>query len=238
MKLQNFIELTQYYPYMLKGVWWTLYISAWSIAVGSVLGMLAALMRVSSYRVLNWIAAFYVDLFRTTPLLVQLIWFFYAFPIVIGMRLSEMQAGLLAMVLFTGAYLSETFRGGIVSVEKGQTDAGLALGMTRLKLMWRIVIPQAVIRMIPEIANHFVSRIKDSSLVSVIGVPEILRQASQMGEFSAMKMEALTIAAILYFCITFPLTQLTDWLHKRFSSTDTKRPMVFRRKRAAVSLQA
>jgi len=222
MSLDNFIELSQYYPHLLKGVYWTLLISVFSIVGGSFLGMIIALMRVSSNRILSFIGVTYVDFFRTTPLLVQLIWFFFAFPILIGTSLTEIQAGFIAMGLYTAAYLAEVFRGGILSIEKGQSEAALALGMTRVKVMVRIVLPQAVIRMLPEIANIFISKIKDSSLVSVIGVPEILRQAGNLGEFTALRMESLTIAAILYFCITFPLTKGTDWLHEHFTSTEIK----------------
>jgi polar amino acid transport system permease protein len=222
MSLDNFIELSQYYPHLLKGVYWTMLISIFSIVGGSFLGMMIALMRVSSFRVLKFIGVTYVDFFRTTPLLVQLIWFFFAFPILIGTSLTEIQAGFIAMILYTAAYLAEVFRGGILSIEKGQSEAALALGMTHTKVMIRIVLPQAVIRMLPEIANIFISKIKDSSLVSVIGVPEILRQAGNLGEFTALRMESLTIAAVLYFCITFPLTKVTDWLHYRFTSVETK----------------
>jgi len=222
MSLDNFIELSQYYPFLLKGVYWTLLISIFSIIGGSFLGMLIALMRVSSIRILNWIGAVYVDFFRTTPLLVQLIWFYFAFPIFIGISLTEIQAGFIAMILYTAAYLAEVFRGGILSIAKGQSEAALALGMTSVNVMVRIVLPQAVIRMLPEIANIFISKIKDSSLVSVIGVPEILRQAGNLGEFTALRMESLTIAAILYFCITFPLTKGADWLHDHFTSTERK----------------
>ena len=201
---ENFIELSQYYPFLLKGVYWTLFLSAVSIVGGSAVGMVVALLRVSPIR----------------PLLVQLIWFFYAFPILIGARLSALEAGCLAMVLYAGAYLAEVFRAGILSVEKGQTEAALALGMRSHQVLSRIVLPQAVVRMIPALTNIFISKIKDSSLVMVIGVPEIMRQASSMGEFTSLRMESLTIAAGLYFCITFPLSRLTDWAHHRFSTAD------------------
>ena len=218
--LENFIELSQYYPFLLKGVYWTLLLSAISIVGGSAVGMVVALMRVSPFRPLKGAAVVYVDFFRTTPLLVQLIWFFYAFPILIGARLSALEAGCLAMVLYAGAYLAEVFRAGILSVEKGQTEAALALGMQSHQVLARIVLPQAVVRMIPALTNIFISKIKDSSLVMVIGVPEIMRQASSMGEFTSLRMESLTIAAALYFCITFPLSRLTDWAHHRFSTAD------------------
>lgn len=220
MSLDNFIELSQYYPFLLKGVYWTLLISALAIVGGSLLGMVIALMRVSPYRPLRWFAVVYVDFFRTTPLIVQLIWFYYAFPILIGVWLSEIEAGCLSMVLYAAAYLAEIFRAGILSIERGQREAAMALGMTSVNVMVRIVLPQAIIRMIPAIANIFISKVKDSSLVSVIGVPELLRQASAMGEFTALRMESLTIAAMLYFCMTYPLSKLTDWLHERFISAE------------------
>lgn len=215
-------ELFQYYPFLLKGIYWTLLISSLSIVGGSIVGMLVALLRVSPSRTLRFVGTIYVDFFRTTPLIVQLIWIYYALPVLTGINLTEIQAGGIGMILYSAAYMAEIFRAGILSIEKGQFEAAMALGMTRAKLLLRIVLPQAVIRMIPAIANVFISKVKDSSLVSVIGVPELLRQASVMGEFTALRMESLTIAAMLYFCMTFPLTRLSDWLHERFSGVQRK----------------
>lgn len=222
MSLDNFIELFQYYPFLLKGMGWTLLISVTAIVGGSLIGLLIALFRVSRFRVLRAIGVVYVDFFRTTPLLVQLVWFYYAFPILAKVQLTEIEAGLMAMTLYSAAYLAEIFRAGIVSVEKGQHEAAAALGMRRITAMWRIIIPQGIVRMIPAIANIFVSKVKDSALVSTIGVPELLRQASVMGEFTALRMESLTIAALLYFCMTYPLSKATDALHRRLSSTERR----------------
>jgi polar amino acid transport system permease protein len=224
MSLSGFIELAQYYPFLLKGVYWTLLISAVAIVGGSVVGMSVALLRVSGSATLRSIGVIYVDFFRTTPLLVQLVWFYYAFPVLIGVNLTELQAGLVGIVLYSAAYLAEIFRAGILSIEKGQREAAAALGMAPLKVMTRVVLPQALIRMLPAIANVFISKVKDSSIVSVIGVTELLRQASITGEFTGLRMQALTIAALLYFCITFPLTRITDWLHARFSAEGNGRP--------------
>jgi len=170
MSLSGFLELAQYYPFILKGVYWTLLISAVSIVGGSVVGMGVALLRVSGSAVLRTAGVIYVDFFRTTPLLVQLVWFYYAFPVLIGVNLTEIQAGLIGIVLYSAAYLAEIFRAGILSIEKGQREAAAALGMTSLKVMTRVVLPQAIIRMLPAIANVFISKVKDSSIVSVIGV--------------------------------------------------------------------
>jgi polar amino acid transport system permease protein len=217
VSFDNFIELSQYYPFLLRGVMWTFIISITAIVGGSVLGMIVALCRVSRFGVLRAVGVIYVDFFRTTPLLVQLVWFYFAFPILAGIRMTEIEAGLIAMTLYSAAYLAEIFRAGILSVEKGQHEAASALGMTPFSTMWRIVIPQGTVRMIPAIANIFISKVKDSALVSSIGVPELLRQASAMGEFTALRMESLTIAAALYFCMTYPLSKGTDALHRRFS---------------------
>jgi His/Glu/Gln/Arg/opine family amino acid ABC transporter permease subunit len=220
MSLSNFIELAQYYPFLLKGVGWTLLISAIAIIGGSVIGLGVALMRVSPYAILRTIGVIYVDFFRTTPLIVQLVWFYYAFPILTRIRLTEIEAGCIAMTLFSAAYLAEVFRAGILSIEKGQNEAALALGMNPARAMIRIILPQAILRMTPAIANVFISKVKDSALVSTIGVPELLRQASVMGEFSALRMESLTIAAFLYFCITYPLSKGSDLLHRKFTNMD------------------
>lgn len=231
MSLANFVELAQYWPFLLKGVGWTFMISIVAIIGGSCIGMVIALCRVSRFSLLRTVGVIYVDFFRTTPLLVQLVWFYYAFPILAQVRLSEIEAGLITMTLYSAAYLAEIFRAGILSVERGQHEAAAALGMTPFRVMWRIVIPQGLVRMLPAIANIFIAKVKDSALVSTIGVPELLRQASVMGEFSALRMESLTIAALLYFCMTYPLSKGTDLLHRRFSDpargrADAKNPIV------------
>ena len=178
--------------------------------------MLAALARISGVRPLGWIASIYVDFFRTTPLLVQLVWIYFALPILIGESLDGVQAGALGMSLYAGSFLAEIIRAGILSVERGQSEAALALGMTSAQVMRRIILPQAVVRMLPPIASTFISLIKDSSLASIVSVPELMRQSQALASFTQRNMEALTVAAILYFGLTYPLSLLVNALHRRF----------------------
>ena len=179
--------------------------------------MLAALARISGIRLLDWIATIYVDFFRTTPLLVQLVWIYFALPILIGQSLSGVQAGALGLSLYAGSYLAEIIRAGILSVERGQSEAALALGMTYAQVMRRIVLPQAVVRMLPPIASTFISLIKDSSLASIVSVPELMRQTQALASFTQRNMESLTVAAFLYFGLTYPLSLVVNYLHRRFA---------------------
>src|SRR5581483_1075158 len=155
-----FVETLKYFPFLLDGLIWTIQISIIAIIGGSVLGVLAALARISGIRPLGWIASIYVDFFRTTPLLVQLVWIYFALPILIGESLDGVQAGALGMSLYAGSFLAEIIRAGILSVERGQSEAALALGMTSAQVMRRIILPQAVVRMLPPIASTFISLIK------------------------------------------------------------------------------
>lgn len=212
----HFEAFYRYLPFLLAGVRITVVVSLAAIAVGLVIGLVAALARLSGSRALRWTAAFYVDFVRSTPLLIQLVWVFFALPILIGRSLPPMVAGILTLGVYAGAYLAEIYRAGILSIAGGQRQAALALGMTGAQTLRRIILPQAVVRMLPPVASTFISLVKDSSLVSVISVAELMWAAQSLVGFTLRPVEVLTGTAVLYVCLTYPLSLLSDFLRHRY----------------------
>lgn len=190
------------------------------------MGVLAALCRLTHIRPLQWVATTYVDFFRTTPLLVQLVWIYFALPMLIGTSLPGVSAGAIGLSLFIGSYLAETIRAGILSIDRGQSEAAMALGMSYSQVMRRVVLPQAVVRMLPAIASTFMTLVKDSSLCSVVSVPELMRQGDALASYTLFRMETMTVVAFMYFFLTYPLSVLVNFLHRRFSieSVEARRP--------------
>jgi len=184
---------------------------------GSLCGLITALARLSHIRAVSWLASISVDFFRTTPLLIQLVWFYFALPMLVGYSLSGIQAASIGLSLYAGSFIAEVIRAGILSIDRGQSEAALALGMSRAQALQRIVLPQAIIRMLPPITSIFISIIKDSSLVSIISVPELMRQTDALASFTLRRMEGLTVAAGIYLLLTFPLSLLVDAMERRLS---------------------
>lgn len=201
---------------VLIGAKYTLIVSALSLLFGSVIGLVAATIRLWRVPVLNQLTYVYVDFFRTTPALVQLIWIFYVLPILMGVSLSAVDSGVIALSLNAGAFLSEIFRGGLVSIEQGQHDAAFVLGLSRLRAMWHVIVPQALRRVLPAVANVFISLLKDSALLSVIAVSELTYQAQADVARTFRPLEFYTLLAVAYFVLTYPISLLTTALERRF----------------------
>ncbi len=207
--------LKEYTPYIFKGINQTIAISVISIVVAMVLAMLTALARLSNTPPLVALSTFYISLIRGTPLYLQIIFFFIALP-QMGIYLSGFYAGVIALGLNYGAYMSETFRAGILSVSKGQHEAATALGMKPRQKMLYIVMPQALRLAIPPMGNDYIAMLKDSSLVSVTGfVREILWRAQKVGRQKFKNLEALLIAAMFYWIITLIFTLIQNRIENR-----------------------
>jgi len=195
----------------------TIGISALSIALATILALVAALGRLSKFPPFFALSTFYVSLIRGTPLYLQIFFFFLALP-QLGIILPGLWAGVLALGLNYGAYMSEIFRAGLASVGKGQREAAMALGMTGRQTMQRIVIPQALRFAIPPTGNEFIAMTKDSALVSATGfVHELMWRATKVGRAHFRNLEALIIAAVFYWVITLVLTALQSRLEARMS---------------------
>lgn len=202
-------------PDISRGVWQTILISLLSILAATGLALLAALGRLSQFAPVNAFSTFYVSLIRGTPLYLQVMFFFLALP-QLGIRLSGLWAGVFALGLNYGAYMSEIFRAGILSVGPGQREAALALGMTYSQLMRRIVLPQALRFALPPTGNEFIAMLKDSALVSITGFAhEIMWRATKAGRANFRNLEALIVAAVFYWIMTLVFTTLQTQLEKR-----------------------
>ena len=206
--------------FVAQGIVQTIKISALSIMLAIVLALLAALGRLSTNPVVYAVSTFYVSLIRGTPLYLQIFFFFLALP-QLNIVLTGLWAGVLALGLNYGAYMSETFRAGLSSVGKGQREAASALGMTPGQTMRRIVLPQALRFAIPPMGNDFISMTKDSALVSATGfVHEIMWRATKVGRAEFRNMEALVMAAIFYWIMTLLLTSIQSRVETRLAKGD------------------
>jgi len=206
--------------FIAEGAGQTIYVSVLSICLATILALLAALGRLSKVPPVYALSTFYVSLIRGTPLYLQVFFFFLALP-QLGIVLSGLWAGVLALGLNYGAYMSEIFRAGLSSVGKGQREAAMALGMTPRQMMGRIVIPQALRFAIPPTGNEFIAMLKDSALVSATGfVHELMWRATKVGRAQFNNLEALIIAAIFYWVMTLVFSALQNRLETRLSKGD------------------
>ena len=216
----NFDVLWSYRWLFLNGTAVTIGITAAIIVLGLVCGLLAGLAQVSRFAALRWAAWLYVEAFRLTPLLVQLLWFYYALPILLGISLSAWTAAILTLSLYGGSFYAEVIRGGIVSIEPGQTEAGLALGLTPAKVMRRIVLPQAIKRMIPPLMNQSIIQFKNTSLVSVLAVPDLLYQGQFVATDTYRALEVYTCVGAIYFIVLLPLTAIVKAQEKKLAQSN------------------
>jgi polar amino acid transport system permease protein len=205
-------------PYLLTGVKWTLLVAAVSILCALLVGLVVAFARLSRSAFLGFLAGLFIDIWRSTPTLAQLLWVFYALPILTGFALDPFTAGVTTLSCHYGAYLAEIFRAGILSLPMGQRQAALALGMTRAQAMRRVILPQAVTRMLPPIVSMFIVVTKESALVSMINLRELMWHAQSLAGFTMRSTEVLTVTAGIYMVLTYPQALLVNYLHRRYSS--------------------
>jgi His/Glu/Gln/Arg/opine family amino acid ABC transporter permease subunit len=201
----------------LQAVWTTIVLSVLSMALGFAIGIVVGALRTYGGRLLDLALGFYVDSMRSIPLLVVLVWTFFAFPLVIGWSLSVMTAGVLALGAHLGSYMAETIRAGLTSVRRGQMWAALALGMSRFQAIRTIILPQALIRMLPALGSLFVFAVKDSAIASVIAVPELLRQTQVVAGNTFHPFELYTGAMLVYFLLCFPVARGVDRIYRRLA---------------------
>jgi polar amino acid transport system permease protein len=184
------------------------------------LGLLVGVLRLSGSRLVNFPLIAYIEAFRCTPLLVQIIWFYYAFPVLVGIDMPAAAAGMLVLSLYTGAFYAEIFRGGVISIERGQWDAARAIGMRHLQVLRRVILPQAIKRMIPPFINQSIIQLKNTSLVSTIAVSDLLYQGQLITSATYRPLETYTTVALIYFAILFPLTLGAQLVERRLQKSD------------------
>jgi len=202
-------------PFLLEGLYLTLLISALALAFSMALGMFVALGRLSKSRLVSFASATYVELFRDTPVLVQLFWVYYVLPILLGIRIDAVSAAVLGLTLHSTAFLGEIYRAGIQTVPKGHAEAAKVLGLSRRDTFVRIILPQAFRNVLPPLVNNLVDLIKLSSLASVFAVAEITRRATELSASTFRPLEIFSFVALMYFLICWPLSLLIRVLERR-----------------------
>jgi len=210
--------LLRYVPLFVKGVGITLAYTVGTILIGLLLGLLIGLGRLSRYWFVQAPLVGLIEIFRCTPLLVQIIWFYYALPVILNVQIPAVVAATAVLSLYTAAFYAEIFRAGIVSIEAGQWDAAKALGLSRWQVMRRIVLPQAVRRMVPPFMNQSITQLKNTSLVSTIAVPDLLYQGSLITADTYRPLEVYTVVALIYFALLFPATVLAQSYERRMAA--------------------
>lgn len=183
--------------------------------LGLIVGLMIALAQLSPLRTLRIVGMLFVEFFRNVPLLVWLLWSYYALPIFAGINISKQAAGILALSLYGGAYYAEILRAGIQSLDHGQADAAKALGMRPWQAMHRIILPQAFRQMIPPLAGQTIIQMKNTTLLSVITVPDLLYQASYVSSFTYRPMEVYTVVGLIFLAILIPSNYLARRLEMR-----------------------
>ena len=199
---------------LLWGLLTTLKYTVITSIVGLAIGFVVALAQLSSIRPFAWAGRLFVEFFRNIPLLVWLLWSYYALPIFVGLNITKETAGVLALSLYVAAYYAEILRAGIQSIERGQTDAATALGMSYGQSMHRIVLPQALRRMVPPLSGHTI-QMKNTTLLSVITIPDLLYQASYISSFTYKPMEVYTAVGVIFLAILVPLTFVSRKLEEQ-----------------------
>jgi len=200
-----------------QGLLNTLKVTGTALSCGLVLGLVLALMRLSRHRVASWPAGFVIEVFRTTPPLVQLFWFFFALPLLVGIEMTPFMAAAVTFSIQSAAFFAEVFRAGIQSVERGQWDGARAIGMTYAQAMQRIVLPQAVKRMIPAFMERAIELMKTTTLVATISYADLLFAANEVSQKSFRPLETYTVVALVYFVVIFLASLLARQLELRLA---------------------
>ena len=211
----DFGALAPYAGLIAQGLLVTVAFTVATVLAGLAIGLVAGIVRTNAPRWINVPVVAYIELFRCTPLLVQLVWMYYALPVLVGLAMSPNMACFLALALYAGSFYAEIFRGGIEAVDRGQWEAGMAVGMRRGKIFRRIVLPQAVRVMIPSFINQTVLQLKNTSLVSTIAVGDLLYQGSVITAVLYWSLEVYFVVAILYFAVLYPLTVAAQHVERR-----------------------
>jgi polar amino acid transport system permease protein len=216
----DFSFLWAYRWLILAGLGVTIAYTVGTILLGLAIGLVTGLLRLSRNPMITAPLVAYVEIFRCTPLLVQIVWFYYALPVILGIDIPAHVAAVLVLSLYTGAFYAEIIRGGVNSIERGQWDAARAIGMRRNQVMRHVILPQAVKRMIPPFMNQSIIQLKNTSLVSTIAVADLLYQGTIITAATYRPLEVYTMVAIIYFLVLFPLTLAAQQVERRLARAD------------------
>lgn len=223
--------VAKYYPQLLSGVGNTMLIALTGTVAGLAIGLLTGIVRTAPFsrngfvrvlhKILNAVIAVYVEIFRGTPMMVQamVIYWGYAFASG-GNTLPLIPSGILIVSVNTGAYMAEIVRGGIISIDKGQFEGAMSIGMTHSQTMFKVIIPQVMRNILPSVSNEFVINIKDTSVLNVIGVTELYYMAGVIKRINLQTFQVYTVICILYFILTFTVTRLLRLAEKKLAGSD------------------
>ncbi|MGE0422671.1 MAG: amino acid ABC transporter permease [Reyranellaceae bacterium] len=200
-----------------QGLLNTLKVTAVALVLGLIIGLALALLRLSPRRYLSWPAGFVIEVFRTTPPLVQLFWFFFALPLIAGIEMTPFAAAVVTFSIQSAAFFAEVFRAGIQSIDRGQWEGALAIGMLRAQALRRIVLPQAVTRMIPAFLERSIELMKTTTLVATIAYADLLYQANAIAQRTYRPLETFTVAALIYFVVIFAFSLLARRVERRLA---------------------
>lgn len=204
-------------PLLLKGLWWTVALSAISIVFATIIGIVVGLMRISSNSGIRGVATVYVNVFRCTPLLVQILFVYFGVPELLNFSWSPEVAGVVTLSLNVGAYIGEVVRGGVQAINRGQTEAGRAIGLSKALTMRLVVLPQALRQVIPSYINQCTICVKDSSLLSVIGVTELTMRGESIYSANFQAFPILAAMGVLYFVVNYALTWASRLVERKVS---------------------
>jgi glutamine transport system permease protein len=215
--MQDFLNvLRDALPGLLSGLQFTLVLSGVTLVLATMIGLVVGLMNLSARPWLNAPARLYVNVIRGTPLLVQILFIYFGLPSALHITLTPVTAGIIAVSLHVGAYVSEVFRAGIQSVDVGQTEASRSLGLSHWQTMRKIVLPQATRRMVPPMINQYILGVKDTSLLAVIGVGELTMQGQSIYAVNYRAFEILSAVALIYLAVTYVLYRLSRLIEQRY----------------------
>lgn len=202
---------------LMAGLLNTLKITGTALVFGVALGLVLALLRLSQHRLASWPAGFVIEVFRTTPPLVQLFWFFFALPLLVGIEMTPFMAAAVTFSIQSAAFFAEVFRAGIVSIERGQWEGARAIGMTRGQTLQRIVLPQAVKRMIPAFMERAIELMKTTTLVATISYADLLFAANEIAQKTFRPLETFTVVALIYFVVISAVSLVARQIERRLA---------------------
>ncbi len=216
----DFSSVLPSFPFILEGIGVTLQIAFFAGIVGFVFGIILSLFKISNIKALTWFADVYTSIFRGTPLVLQLMIIYFGSPQVLGFQIDPFTAAIVSFGLNSTAYISEIIRGGILGVDKGQSEAAMALGVPYRPMMINIVLPQALKNILPSLMNEFITLTKESAIVTTIGVMDIMRRAYQVGADKFRFIEPLLLAGVIYYVMVMILTMIGKAVERRMRKSD------------------
>jgi His/Glu/Gln/Arg/opine family amino acid ABC transporter permease subunit len=240
MMFQNIVELLQKYwhIYLLEGVKNTLILTFIAVLMGTILGSLVAMLKMSKFKLVRFIASVYIEIIRGTPILLQIYVFYFILPELFPLlNFTSFTWVAISLCVNSAAYVSEVIRSGIQAVDKGQTEAARSLGMSQAQTMLRIILPQAVRNILPALGNEFIMILKETSLASTFFIGDLMTAHKIVAGATYLQLESLFIVGTIYLCITFPLSKLVGWFEKKMATDKSYKKHSRKRKLSANTME-